>query len=134
MMSGEVLDGPRCRVGLAPTVSSGGRLLSEGSGGQGDLGSRGAAGGDGGVPGLAGGDYGVQVSQEGRGNRGLGLGRGELVVLAAGQVSVPGGVDGAWLRHVSAFAAPSGQHFQDDITWLDVICSRTCAAPRNLHR
>lgn len=35
----------------------------------------------------------MQVAQDRRGDRGLGLGRGELVVLAAGEVAVAGSVD-----------------------------------------
>ena len=52
-----------------------------------------AVGGDLGVPGSAGGDHGVQVSQDRGGDHGLGLGGLEFVVLAGGQVPIPGGVD-----------------------------------------
>ena len=50
--------------------------------------------GDDGVPALPGDDDGVKVTQDGGGEDGLGLGGPELVVLAAGQVPVAGGVDG----------------------------------------
>ena len=50
------------------------------------------AGGDGGLPRGAGGDHDPQPPQQGRGERGAGLGGGELVVGAAGEVVVAGTV------------------------------------------
>jgi hypothetical protein len=46
------------------------------------------------VPSLAGGDDGVQLARQRGGEHGVGLAGGQLVVLAAGQVGEPGGVDG----------------------------------------
>ena len=60
-----------------------------------------AVAGDDRVPALAGGDDGVQLPQDRRGDHGLGLDGGELVLLALGQVGVPGGVD-----RVRALRAP----------------------------
>jgi hypothetical protein len=60
-----------------------------------------AVDGDVGIPRLAGGDDGVQLLQNGRGDHGLGLGGGELVGLACGQMLVAGGVD-----VVAALGAP----------------------------
>jgi hypothetical protein len=53
-----------------------------------------AGGGDGRVPPLAGGDHRVQVPEQRGGDRGVRLAAGQLVVLAAGEVREPGGVDG----------------------------------------
>jgi hypothetical protein len=63
-----------------------------------------AVDGDVGIPRLAGGDDGVQLLQNGRGDHGLGLGGGELVGLACGQVLVAGGVD-----VVAALGAPDAR-------------------------
>ena len=94
MMSAEITGVSQCRGGLAPAVSLDRR--SECSGGECLRGVLGAVRGDGWVPGLAGGDDGVQVPQDRGGDHGLRLGRGELVVLPAGQVLVAGAVDGGW--------------------------------------
>jgi hypothetical protein len=80
---------PQCRGGLAPTAS----LSGSGSGSYARLlVSRSVSGHDR-VPGPAGGDDGVQMTKDGGGDRGLRLGRGELVLLASGQVPVAGAVD-----------------------------------------
>jgi hypothetical protein len=50
--------------------------------------------GDGGIPGGAGSEDGVELTQQAAGDRDPGLGGGELVVGAAGQVRVPGGEHG----------------------------------------
>jgi hypothetical protein len=92
MMSGEVLVGPQCRAGLAPTVTM--IRYDDGSGSELGLVCSGAVGGDGGVAGLAGGDDRMEVAQDRGGDHGLGLGRLELVVLPGGQVPVTGAVDG----------------------------------------
>jgi hypothetical protein len=94
----------QCRGGLAPAVSLGRR--SECSDGEWLRGVLGAVGGDGWVLGLAGGDDGVQVPQDRRRDHGLRLGRGELVVLPAGQVLVAGGID-----RVGALCSPDRADF-----------------------
>ena len=96
----------RCRVGLAAAASSTGRLY-RGSGGDQDLAGP-PAGRDGGVPPLAGGDDGMQVPQQRGGQGGVCLPGGELVVLAAGQVREPGGVDGVGFQRAPD-RAPGGQ-------------------------
>ena len=87
-------------MGLAPTLLTG-RLLR--SGGQGHLRGPGAVRGDGRIPGSAGSDDRVQLPQDRRGDHGLGLGDGELVLRPGGQVSEPGGID-----RVGALRAPNG--------------------------
>jgi hypothetical protein len=62
-----------------------------------------AVGGDGRVPASAGGDDGVQRSQDRRGDHRLGLGDGETVLLACGQMRESAGVDG-----VCPLCAPDG--------------------------
>src|SRR5206468_2096694 len=79
-------------LGVASSRSGGGSCV---------VGVADAVGSEAGIPPLTGGDDGVQLAQDGRGDHGLGLGRGEPVVLAAGQVLVAGGVDG-----VGALGAP----------------------------
>jgi hypothetical protein len=56
------------------------------------------AGGDGGLPGHPSGDHDPQPPQQGRGQRGAGLGGGELVVVAAGEVDVAGAEDGVGVQ------------------------------------
>ncbi len=89
MMTAEITGVPPCRVELAPTLLDGPPGVSGGDGRQGS----GSAGGDRRIPALAGGDDGVQLPQDCRGDHGLGLGGGEPVLLAAGQVGEPGGVN-----------------------------------------
>jgi len=100
MMSVEITEVSQCRVGLAPTLLAF-RLLTSGGDGRPHL--LGALGGDDGVPGFAGGDDGVEVPQDGGRDHGLGLGDGQLVDVAFGQVAKPGCVDG-----IRALCSPHG--------------------------
>jgi hypothetical protein len=97
MMIGEITGVSLCRVGLAPSVSLSAANESSGSDGC-LLVSPGAVPGDGRVPGVAGDDDRVQLAQHRGRDDALRLGRGELVVLAIGQVPVAGGVDGVGLQ------------------------------------
>src|SRR6266508_4122026 len=67
-------------VGQQPSGSRGGHLLAGVE----------LAGGDGGLPADALGDHDPQPSEQGRGEGGAGLGRGQGVVSAAGEVGVAG--------------------------------------------
>ena len=108
-MSDEVLVGPRCRVGLAPTVSLMRSLLVRPrSWSPPCIEARGAVGGDGRVPHLAGGGHGVQVPKDRRSDHALGLLGHEPVGLAGGEVAVAGGVDGVGLQRTPD-RAPSRQ-------------------------
>ena len=91
MMMGEVTVVPQCRLGLAPAASLMSRLVL--SGGDRHPVVVGAVGGDDRIPLAAGGDDGVQLAQDRRGDDGLSLGRGQFVVLPAGQVPVAGVID-----------------------------------------
>ena len=79
--------GPQGQGELAPP---GGQQPSGGRGGYLLAGVE-LAGGDGGLPADALGDHDPQPSEQGRGQRGAGLGRGQGVVSAAGEVGVAGG-------------------------------------------
>jgi hypothetical protein len=81
---------------------------AECSGGECLRGVLGAVRGDGWVLGLPGSDDGVQVPQDRDGDHGLCLGRGELVVLPAGQVLVAGGIDGVGALRVPDCQAQPG--------------------------